>query len=103
MVIIALSSWPTESAKAISERFTGMPAVPDFIKMEGPYMYPNGGEGIQATTLYKFEKAKMPEAVKLANDQHAVFWGVPGFRYDVKVCTGAKYAVELSGGVKGPQ
>lgn len=98
MIIIAFSSWPPESAKAISERYAKVPSAPDFIKMEGPYMYSEGEKGLHAATLYKFDKSKAAEALKLVNDQHAVFWGVPGYYFDVKTCTSAKYAIELSGG-----
>ena len=99
MVIIAFATWPPESAKAISERFVKIPPAPDFIKMEGPYMYSDGEKGLHAATLYKFDRSKAAEALKLVTDQHAVLWGVPGFFYDVKVCTNAQYATELSGGV----
>ena len=75
-----------------------IPPVPDSIKMEGPYMYSDGEKGLHAATLYKFDRSKAAEALKLVNAQHAVFWGVPGFFFDVKVCTNAQYATELSGG-----
>ena len=98
MVIIAFSSWPPESAKAILERYVKVPPAPGFIKMEGPYMYSEGEKGLHAATLYKFDKTKAAEAIKLVNDQHAVFWGVPGFSFDIKVCANAIRATELSGG-----
>jgi len=97
MIIAAFSTWPPQSAKAISERFEKTPPVPDFIKMEGPYMYSDGEKGLHAVTLYKFDKSKASEALTLANDQHAVFWDVPGFLFDIKVCTSFKYATELTG------
>ena len=61
-------------------------------------MYSESDTGLHAATLYKFDKSKAAEALKLVNDQHAVFWGVPGFSFDVKVCTNVVRATELSGG-----
>ena len=97
MVIIAFASYPPESAKEIGKRYVKLSPPPDFITMEGPYMYSNGESGMQAASLYKFDKSKAAEALQVAHDQHAVFFGVPGYQYDIKVCAGAERALKVSG------
>lgn len=97
MVILAFASYPPESAKEMGKRFVKLSPVPDFIKMEGPYMYSNGENGIQAASLFKFDKSKAAEALQFVHDQHAVFFGVPGYQYDIKVCAGAERSLKISG------
>jgi hypothetical protein len=98
MVIIAFASYPRERAQDMEKRFIQLSPPPEFIKTEGPYMYPGGNGDIQAATLFKFDKSKMSEALQFANDQHAVFFGVvPGYTYDIKVCASAERARKVSG------
>ena len=97
MVIITFASYPPESEREVGERFIKFSPPPEFIKMEGPYFYPNGNGGVQAATLLKFDKAKAAEALQFATDQHAVYFGVTGYTYDIKVCAGAERALKVSG------
>jgi hypothetical protein len=97
MVIIAFATYPPESAKEMGKRFIKLSPVPDFIKVEGPYMYSNGDDGIQAASLYKFDKSKAAEVLQIVNDQYAAFFGVPGYQYDIKVCAGAERGLKVAG------
>ena len=97
MVIIAFATYPPESAREIGKRFMKVSPVPDFITMEGPYLYSNGENGIQAASLYKFDKSKAAEVLQIVNDQHAAFFGVPGYQYDIKVCAGVERGLKMSG------
>ena len=62
MVIISFSSYPTEVAPQVLERFNALPAVPDNMKMLGPYTHFSGIDGIRAVAIYEFEESKMTEA-----------------------------------------
>jgi hypothetical protein len=91
MVIIAFANYPLESAQEMENRFIKLSPSPEFIKTEGPYMYHNGNGDIQAATLFKFDKSKMTEALRFANDRHAAFFGiVHGYSYNIKVCAEAE-------------
>lgn len=97
MVIIAFATYHPESSQEMGKRFVKLSPPPEFIKMEGPYMYPDGNGGVQATTLFKFDKSKAAEALQFTHDQYAAFFGVPGYTYDIKVCAGAERALKVSG------
>ena len=97
MVIIAFASYPRERAQEMEKRFIQLSPPPEFIKTEGPYMYSGSNGGVQAATLFKFDKSKMSEALHFANDQHAVFFGVvPGYTYEIKVCAGTERGLTVS-------
>ena len=97
MIIIAFASYPPESARDMGTRFVELSPVPEFITREGPYMYADGNEGIKAVSLFKFDRSRAAEALTFVNEQHAVFYGIEGYRYDIRVCAGAEIAMKMSG------
>jgi hypothetical protein len=48
MITIGLARWTPESATEIGKRSADIKPLPDFIKLSGPYMYPDVDEGIRA-------------------------------------------------------
>ena len=97
MVVISFVSYPPESAKELGKRFLELSPLPDYITMEGPYAYASTGNGMLATTLYKFDKSKAAEALESINSQLVAFYGVPGYTYAVRVCAGAQTALKMMG------
>jgi hypothetical protein len=97
MIIIAFASYPPESARDMGTRFVELSPAPNFINSEGPYMYSDGNDGIKAVSLYKFDRSRAAEALAFVNEQHAVFFGIEGYRYDIRICAGAEIAMKMSG------
>jgi hypothetical protein len=52
MIIISLTSYPTESVKEIGKRCMELPPLADYITMKGPFINSNVGEGIKGITIY---------------------------------------------------
>ena len=84
MVIISLTSYPTESAKEIGKRFLELPPLADYITMRGPYIGSDVGEGIKGITIYEFDESRYSEASKYLGERMTILFGVPGFTYSLK-------------------
>jgi hypothetical protein len=97
MIIISLTSYPTESAREIGKRFLELPPLADFITMKGPYINSIIGEGIKGITIYEFDDAKYPEASKSLNERLATLMGVPGFTYSLSHWLEVQDALKLVG------
>ena len=97
MIIVSLTSYPPESAKDIGKRFLEMPALPDYIKMRGPYINSIFEEGIMGITIYEIDDSKYAEAFKALMERTTKFFGVPGFTYSISHWLEAKDALKLVG------
>lgn len=97
MITIGISNWPTETGNEMGKRSLGMKPMPDYIKMTGPYMYPDGNEGLTAITIFKYDKAKAGEASEAIANGYMIFFGVPGFRYSLKLASGAAATMKMMG------
>jgi hypothetical protein len=97
MIVISLTSYPTESAQEIGKRFIGMPALPDYITMRGPYINSDIDEGIKGITIYEFEDSRYGEIYQILADRIANLLGVPGFTYSLHHWLEAKDALKLIG------
>ena len=97
MITIGISKWTTESANEMGKRSLDMKPPPDFIQMTGPYMYPDENEGITAITIFKYDKTKAGEASEAIANVYMIFFGVPGFRYSLKLASGAAATMKMMG------
>ena len=97
MITIGISKWPVESGNEMGKRSLGMKPIPDFIKMIGPYMYPDEREGIMSVTIFKYDKSKAGEAAEAMANGYMPFFGVPGFRYSLKLASGAAATMKMMG------
>lgn len=97
MVIVGLTSYPTESAKELGKRFLELPSLPEYIKMIGPFIKSGVGEGIKGITIYEFEESKYLEASKFLHDRAARLLGVPGFTYSIEHWLEVQDALKLIG------
>ena len=97
MVTVGISKWATESGHEVGKRSLEMKPLPDFVKMIGPYMYPDENEGITAVTIFKYDKSKAGEAAEAIANLYIVFYGVPGFRYSLKLASGASATMKMMG------
>jgi hypothetical protein len=97
MVTISVVSYPPESAKEIGKRFFGLPPMPDFINVVGPYTITDLVEGIQAITIYKYDREKAGEANDTIANAHMAFYGIPGYTYSLKLAAGAATSMKMLG------
>ena len=97
MVTISILSFPLESAEEIGRRFMELAPIPNFIQTIGPYIYTDSRDGNTAITIYRYEKARAAEANDAIANGHVAFYGVPGFRYSIKLASSSATALNMLG------
>jgi hypothetical protein len=97
VIIVSLTSYPTESAKEMGKCFMELPPLANYITMKGPYISSDVGEGIKGITIYEFDESRYPEAMKHLSDRVAKIFGVPGFTYSLKHWYEAQDALKMIG------
>lgn len=84
MVIISNVTYPPESTKEIAKRYLKAPVLPDFLNKKGPYVSPSMTGGMNSITYYELENDKLAEGLKVIGESLSIYFGVPGFKYDLK-------------------
>ena len=84
MIIISNVSYPPESTKEVARRYLKAPALPDFLNKKGPYVSASRESGINSITYYELENARLAEGLKVIGESMAIYFGVPGYTYDLK-------------------
>ncbi len=85
MIIISNVTYPPERAGDIAKRFLQAPPLPGYIKKNGPYIAANNTDGIQSITFYELDNANLAKGIKEIGESLAIYIGVPGYKYDIKV------------------
>ena len=83
MIIISNVTYPPESAREIAKRFLTAPVLPEFLHKRGPYISANRPEGVHSMTLYEVDNSRLAEGLQAVNKSLAVYFGVPGYSYDI--------------------
>ncbi len=97
MVIISNLSYPPESAEGIAKRFLEAPQLPEFMKRRGPYINSSVEKGIHTISIYELDKSNMAEAYEFLGNYMAIFFGVPGFKYELKPFMEVEEALKMIG------
>lgn len=97
MITISVVSYPPQSAHELGKRFAKQAPFPAFLKIEGPYTVPELEGGIQAITIYKYDKAKAAEANEAISSAHVAFYDVPGYRYSLKLAASVATSMKMMG------
>ncbi|MFH2060150.1 MAG: hypothetical protein ABIJ59_14770 [Pseudomonadota bacterium] len=84
MVIISNVSYPPESTREIAKRYLLAPALPDFLNKKGPYVSSSRDGGMNSITYYELENNRLAEGLKVVAESLAIYFGVPGYKYDLK-------------------
>jgi hypothetical protein len=84
MVIISEANYPTLSAKEVAKRFAEFPALPDYMKMMGPFVTVKKEEGVAALTLYICDQSELSEAMQFVGKRMALLFDIPGFSYNAQ-------------------
>ncbi len=97
MVIVINISYPTESTQDMAKRFIEAPQVPEFITRQGPYITADIDSGINSLSVWEVENEKLAEGLQAAGDYMATFFGVTGFKYQVKPYFAVEEALKMIG------
>ena len=97
MVIVINISYPTESVQDMAKRFLEAPQIPDFIKRQGPYISADINSGINSLSVWEVENARLAEGLQAAGEFTAIFYGVSGFKYQVKPYFAVEEALKMIG------
>ncbi len=84
MVIFTNVTYPPESAASMANRFIDAPELPGFMTKKGPYVASDAG-GILMISLYELDNGQLAQGLKFIGEYMALYFGVPGFRYEIKV------------------
>ena len=84
MVIYSIVSYPPESAKQMATTFLEAPQIPDFLTRLGPYVSASRTEGIRVVSIFELDKSRLAEGLEFLGGYFAIFFGIPGFRYEYK-------------------
>ncbi len=97
MVIVSKASYPTESSREMAARFLEAPQIPDFIIRKGPYVTANTSEGIHVMMISELENSRLAEGLEFTASYMTHFYGVPGFKYEMKPYFEVEEALKLLG------
>jgi len=84
MIIISNVTYPPESTREIANRYLKAAPLPDYITKKGPYISADQTAGMHSITYYELENHRMHEGLLAIAESLAVYFGVPGYRYDIK-------------------
>ena len=84
MVIISDVTYPPESTQEIAKRYLKAPVLPTFLTKEGPYISSSVTSGMHSITYYELESDKLAEGLQAIVESLAIYFGVPGYQYEVK-------------------
>lgn len=84
MIIVSNVTYPPESTREIAKRYLTAPALPDFITKKGPYISASRRTGMHSLTYYELDNSRLAEGLKAIGDSLAIYFGVPGYQYEIK-------------------
>ncbi|WDP88543.1 MAG: hypothetical protein HUN04_01815 [Desulfobacter sp.] len=97
MIIFSMVSYPPEQAKEVAKRFLELPQVPDYLTKRGPYFYSTMEEGIVGLSIYELDKSRIAEGKEFIGNYLATYFGVPGFKYEIKTLLDAEEGLKMIG------
>jgi hypothetical protein len=97
MVVITENVFPPESAKGIGKAFLGLPPLPEYITMKGPYILSDTEMGIRSILIYECDNSKIAEALQFVADRVTNYFDVPGYSYAVNAWFEAPEALKMIG------
>jgi hypothetical protein len=84
MIIVSNVTYPPESTKEIAKRYLTAPPLPDFITKKGPYISASRRTGMHSLTYYELDNSRMAEGLQAIGESLAIYFGVPGYQYEIK-------------------
>jgi len=62
MIVIGTIIFPESAANDVAKCYQTLPAMPDFISIDGTYVYNNPGENFRAFSIFNFDEAHIEDA-----------------------------------------
>jgi hypothetical protein len=97
VVIISNVTYPPESTKEIAKRYLKAPVLPDYLNKKGPYVSASKREGMNSITYYELDNARLAEGLKAIGESLAIYFGVPGYKYDLNPYFELEEGLEILG------
>ncbi len=97
MVIMSQIEFPPDQAKEIGRCFMKLPALPEYLTMNGPYIRASEDRRLKAITLYLCEPATLSEAYAYVNNRLTAYFIVPGFSYTCDIWLDATEGLKMVG------
>ena len=96
MVIITKTCFPQESANEVGRRFLELAPLPDYMKLQGPFI--KGTEkGINVLEIFSLDEAKLSLGLDYATQRCVTYFGIPGYTYEINVYFEAQESLKLIG------
>ena len=97
MVIVSQVIYPPESSQEMATRFLEAPQVPEKFNRIGPYFSANLQDGIVGLSIWETDPQNIVEMQTFIGNYLAVFFGVPGYKYETKSFYKVEEALKLIG------
>ncbi len=97
MIIVTNIAYPPESAQDMAKRFLEAPQFPEYLTRKGPYINSTLNDGITTLSVYELDKSKLGEGYEFIGNYLAIFFGVPGFKYEIKPFLDVEEALKMIG------
>ncbi|MBU3954494.1 MAG: hypothetical protein KKF12_10240 [Proteobacteria bacterium] len=78
MIVIGTIIFPETSANAVAECYQTLPAMPDFMTIDGTYVHNNSGEDFRAFSIFNFDEAHIEAANRYFKARYEAFGIVEG-------------------------
>ena len=78
MIVIGTIVFPETSANEVAKCYQTLPELPDFITIDGTYVYNHAGEDFRAFAIFNFDEARLEDANTYFNARYEAFEGVEG-------------------------
>ena len=78
MIVIGTIIFPETSATQVAECYKHLPVMPDFITIDGTYVYNNPEENFRAFSIFNFDEAHIEEANTYFKARYEAFGRVNG-------------------------
>ena len=95
MIMIGTMMFSAECAMAVAENFGKISAVPDFMKLIGPYIRSNIESGISTISIYEFDDARGDAAIDYLNKRYATFEKIDGVSAHIEEWLGIDMVMQL--------
>ena len=84
MIIVSNVTYPPESTREIAIRYLKAPVIPEYLTKRGPYISASKIDGMNSITFYELDDSKMAQGLKAIAESLSIYFGVPGFKYNIK-------------------
>ena len=84
MIVIGTITFAEDCANGVAQCYASLPPVPDFIKINGTYVYTQEGEDIRAFAIFDFDESRADDAFEYLKLRYNAFSKVKGLASKVE-------------------